>query len=181
MEKIHQQAHDGPIIIWPEKFLPPEVAEEVRLVPLERTKGKPLYVDKYGRGYSCHVSKNNETGESVFILNCIKDIKNGEYRNILCYTGKEYRMFRDFGHILVHHAVLLAWVGPCPEGYQCDHLNGNNVDNRLCNLQWVTPSENQRRARTLRRLRKLHEEIPILYKDPTQMTRKELLHLFSQE
>ena len=171
-------------IVWPKRLKVPGKRRYTQLVPLERTKQKPLYVDRYGRGYTCKALKDAETGEIVdFTLVKLKDVynNNSEYAK-LPHTKKCYRKFNsEFDNTLVHHAVLLAWVSPRPEGYEADHLNGNNTDNRLCNLQWVTPSENQRRARTLRRLRKLHEAHPKLYKDPAQMTRKELLHLFSQE
>ena len=42
----------------------------------------------------------------------------------------------------VHALVLEAFVGPCPEGMECRHLNGNGRDNRLSNLKWGTPKEN---------------------------------------
>ena len=63
-----------------------------------------------------------------------------------------------FGYILAHHAVLYAWVGPCPKGFECDHLNGITTDNRLENLEWVTPEENRRRAKEMRRLIKLSKQ-----------------------
>lgn len=43
---------------------------------------------------------------------------------------------------MVHRLVLETFVGPCPEGLQCAHLNGDPQDNRLENLQWVTVLEN---------------------------------------
>lgn len=36
----------------------------------------------------------------------------------------------------VHHAVLLAWVGPKPDGQEGRHLNGDLSDNRASNLAW---------------------------------------------
>lgn len=45
---------------------------------------------------------------------------------------------------LIHHLVLETFVGPCPPGMECRHLNGNPKDNRLENLKWGTRSENQR-------------------------------------
>jgi len=42
----------------------------------------------------------------------------------------------------VHRLVLEAFVGPCPEGMECRHLNGNPADNRLDNLAWGTRLEN---------------------------------------
>jgi len=46
--------------------------------------------------------------------------------------------------MFVHRMVLLAFVGPAPEGMKCRHLNGNPKDNRLENLCWGTSSENNR-------------------------------------
>ena len=58
-------------------------------------------------------------------------------------------------NILVSHAVYLAWVGPIPEGYVVDHLNGVTTDNRAENLEAITPKENVRRVPYLHALRKL--------------------------
>lgn len=44
---------------------------------------------------------------------------------------------------LVHRLVLLAFVGPCPEGMECCHNDGNPKNNRLDNLRWDTPKNNQ--------------------------------------
>lgn len=50
----------------------------------------------------------------------------------------------------VHALVLLAFVGlrPCRPGVsvQIDHINGDKADNRLVNLEYVSASENMRRA-----------------------------------
>lgn len=45
-------------------------------------------------------------------------------------------------HSLVHQLVLHAFVGPCPDGQECRHLNDNRQDNRLINLAWGTRREN---------------------------------------
>lgn len=45
----------------------------------------------------------------------------------------------DFG---VHVLVLTNFVGPCPEGMQCRHLDGNPKNNKVGNLKWGTPQEN---------------------------------------
>jgi hypothetical protein len=42
----------------------------------------------------------------------------------------------------VHRLVLEAFVGPCPEGMCCRHLDGNPLNNRLGNLRWGTGREN---------------------------------------
>jgi hypothetical protein len=42
----------------------------------------------------------------------------------------------------VHRLVLDAFVGPCPDGMECRHLNGVKADCRLSNLAWGTRKEN---------------------------------------
>ena len=44
--------------------------------------------------------------------------------------------------VMVHVAVLEAFVGPRPEGQVARHLNGVPDDNVLGNLKWGTVSEN---------------------------------------
>lgn len=49
---------------------------------------------------------------------------------------------------LVHRLVLEAFVGPCPEGMECCHNDGNPANNRLENLRWDSPlANNHDRAR----------------------------------
>lgn len=42
----------------------------------------------------------------------------------------------------VHRLVLEAFVGPCPEGCNVDHIDGNRANNRLENLRYLDISEN---------------------------------------
>ena len=44
--------------------------------------------------------------------------------------------------LLVHRLVLLAFVGPCPEGLEGLHLDGIPANNSLPNLKWGIHSEN---------------------------------------
>lgn len=43
----------------------------------------------------------------------------------------------------VHTLVLLAFVGPPPAGCEGCHGDGDPANNRLTNLRWGTPKENQ--------------------------------------
>lgn len=45
---------------------------------------------------------------------------------------------------LIHRLVLETFVGPCPDGLECRHLNGIPNDNRLENLVWGTHRENMK-------------------------------------
>jgi hypothetical protein len=44
--------------------------------------------------------------------------------------------------ILVHRLVLLAFVGPCPDGKMACHNDGNPSNNRVENLRWDTSTAN---------------------------------------
>jgi hypothetical protein len=46
----------------------------------------------------------------------------------------------------VQALVLTAFVGPCPEGLECRHLNDVKTDNRLANLCWGTRADNVKDA-----------------------------------
>ena len=65
---------------------------------------------------------------------------------------------RHFGSKSCHSLMCIAFHGPRPAGYECDHLNGVITDYRPSNLQWVTPAENRHRMPYLRVLR---EAIPM--------------------
>jgi len=52
----------------------------------------------------------------------------------------------------VHRLVLSAFIGTIPEGYEVNHLNGNKTDNKLKNLECVTPHQNS-----------LHYHLPVWY------------------
>lgn len=54
------------------------------------------------------------------------------------------RLWRDgrYTHFRVSRLVLLAFVGPCPDGCVAAHNNGVNDDNRLENLRWATQADN---------------------------------------
>lgn len=56
-------------------------------------------------------------------------------------TGYAIRGFRKNGtiqYLKMHHAV----VGKPPKSYVVDHINGNRLDNRKCNLRFVTNQQN---------------------------------------
>ncbi len=43
-------------------------------------------------------------------------------------------------------SVLLAFIGECPNGYECSHLNGNRMDCRVKNLTWENHTNNMKHA-----------------------------------
>lgn len=43
----------------------------------------------------------------------------------------------------IHRLVLETYIGPCPKGMECRHLDGNKQNNSLGNLCWGTHQENE--------------------------------------
>lgn len=58
------------------------------------------------------------------------------YKFIYLYKNKRQKKY------FVHHAVLKAWVGPRPDGYEGRHLNDDKNDNDYRNLAWGTRQQN---------------------------------------
>lgn len=54
----------------------------------------------------------------------------------------------DRAHITyeVHRLVATAFIGPCPDGYVCNHIDANPGNNIPGNLEWVTQKENIQHA-----------------------------------
>lgn len=68
------------------------------------------------------------------ILKQKKDM--GGYLYVRLYkNGKRQRC-------LVHRLMLEAFIGPCPEGYQTCHNNGDKENNLIPNIRWDTPYNN---------------------------------------
>lgn len=53
---------------------------------------------------------------------------------------------RNNKNFMVHRLVLSTFSGDRETPYQVNHINGDKRDNRLVNLEWATPSENQKHA-----------------------------------
>ena len=46
----------------------------------------------------------------------------------------------------IHRIVATCFIGSIPVGYEVNHINGIKTDNRACNLEIVTKSENAKHA-----------------------------------
>lgn len=89
-------------------------------------------------GYSNYsVTKSGRVWSHIGKGGWLKSGKNrGGYMHVILSDGRKRHTSR------IHRLVLLAFVGPCPNGMECRHLNGDKTDNRLENLCWGTHGEN---------------------------------------
>lgn len=81
------------------------------------------------------------TGRSYVIGTEWKPLKwcynTGGYPSIRMKTPDGKRVM-----FLVHHLVLITFVGPRPDGMECRHLDGDRGNPRVGNVVWGTSSEN---------------------------------------
>ncbi len=93
-------------------------------------------VDEEGNVWSQNKKWRNTFGDRWRPLRPRKRNRSAHLQVILCLSARERKAF------LVHRLVLETFIGPCPSGLECRHLNGDPTDNRLANLVWGTKLDN---------------------------------------
>ena len=61
-------------------------------------------------------------------------------------SGRRYVTLYDKSRVekrLVYRAVLEAFVGPCPDGCEANHIDQDPTNDRLGNLEWLSVAENR--------------------------------------
>ena len=98
----------------------PKGAKDIMTIEIPLTKGKTALIDD----------------EDYHLVNQFK------WYAIVRRSAKSERWYVETSnqgkHILMHRFIL-----EIPSGLQCDHINGNGLDNRRCNLRIVTNTQNQ--------------------------------------
>jgi hypothetical protein len=59
-------------------------------------------------------------------------------------TGKRVNLWKDGKRKewLVARLVAMTWVPGFKDGMTVNHINGNRMDNRVCNLEWLSLADN---------------------------------------
>lgn len=101
-----------------------------RSTDVEEFRDIPGFVGLY------QVSNRGRVRSQTRILKC--GIHRSGHR--YCVLSKDSQYF----NVQVHRLVLLTFRGPCPEGMQARHLDGDPTNNSPDNLAWGTLQENMR-------------------------------------
>ena len=86
------------------------------------------------------------TGYNYFISN-LGNVMNSNQKLLRPFSARGYKYIdlwsnRKRFRFTVHHLVMETFTGPCPKGYEVNHINHIRDDNRLENLEYVTRSAN---------------------------------------
>jgi hypothetical protein len=107
--------------------------EEWRMYP--KLKGR-FSVSTYGRIISLATGRLIKTSLDKY-----------GYERLCINVGSRTDGSRHHLNLKVHQMVAETFISPQPEkGYSVDHLDHNPRNNRVENLEWVTRSENIKRA-----------------------------------
>lgn len=88
------------------------------------------------RSVPCGIRRGRQRGR---VLNPSPNAARKGYVSVrLCVTGKPSRI------VAVHRIVAAVFIGPCPDGLQVNHKDGNKANNAAENLEYVTCRENIR-------------------------------------
>lgn len=108
-----------------------------------------------------------------------KSLLLGEQLMNQCYTHDGYaqvtlKQFGRRGTFYVHRLVLIAFddLPPTPEHTEANHKNQNTRDNRLVNLEWITPEDNKKYGD---RHEKISKSLKVHYKKLSREERNEIL------
>jgi len=110
-----------------------EMYEDERWVPVIGYEGW-YGVSDWGRVRRMKAEQGATVGKILVPMTC------RGYKQVSLYK------YGVAGRFRVHQLVMDAFVGPLQSGMQVNHIDGDKANNRLDNLEYVTPSENQRHA-----------------------------------
>ncbi len=78
------------------------------------------------------------------VSNRQKDLKT--FINNAGYKVLKLTLDGNASHALVHRLVAKAFIPNPDNKREVNHIDGNKLNNDVCNLEWVTSSENKRHA-----------------------------------
>lgn len=85
------------------------------------------------------ILRNVKSKKQIKIKLDMHHSKTGYYATFIHFGGR--RPGNYCKRVMIHKVVAECWLGPCPEGYEVDHIDRNSHNNDYRNLRYVTKSE----------------------------------------
>lgn len=94
------------------------------------------YIDTNGRVFTEKKGVRNLKGE-------LRELKPSKKKTGYLYTNIYWgKKLTERASLRIHRVVYETFIGIIPEGFVVDHINNIKDDNRLENLQLLTPKDN---------------------------------------
>lgn len=107
--------------------------EEWKLIP-EWPDYEASNLGRIRRSFSCRRTNGATPGR------VLKQALRSRYSTVGFYIDRRQTT------VLVHRLVASAFLGPCPEGKEVNHIDGDKLNNKISNLEYVSHSENMKHA-----------------------------------
>ena len=116
---------------WNRDYLPPHIEEYPKYTPFERVE----YNEEFDLTYILLNDGSVAVTDGVFYE---KVSKHTWMKDVKGYAVSSFEINGNKRPYRLHNFLF----DKIPEGRIVDHINGNKLDNRLCNLRFVSPREN---------------------------------------
>ncbi len=113
-----------------------EMDEKVKKEVWRKIKNYPYKISNFGRVKRIKSANGTRIGKILKLL-----IHSHGYLYVRLY--KKEKKGKDFR---IHRLVAESFLGPCPDGKEVNHKDGNKKHNKVSNLEYTTHSENIKHA-----------------------------------
>ena len=117
---------------------------------MKQYKNTPYYVTEDGELYKKFGGFYTNNGLSR-VGKPTKKWRPVKFKKLKQHYNKGYKTYslfidRKYKHKGVHQLVAYCFIGPCPKGYEVDHIDEVRDNNHYTNLQYLTKEENISKA-----------------------------------
>ena len=133
------------------KYYVTKEGEVFKFYPAKKYKVGSIHTTKDGRfrkyTSECSIINGKDYGVDRFVKMKPTQRKTG----YMCFNfwDKSVTEGKKFFNTSVHRMVAEVFLGPCPDGHEVDHIDGNKQNNSLSNLQYLTKEENIRKGHAI--------------------------------
>lgn len=101
----------------------------------KKIKKLPYEISNYGK------IRRAESYNSTYVGKVLKQsLDRDGYLKVILYKNGKMKTIK------IHRLVAEAFLGPCPDGKEVNHIDGNKENPHVDNLEYVTKSENSKHA-----------------------------------